>query len=152
MRRAIRAACVVFALGGSAAAHAQGGIGLGAFVGEPSGLSLKLWLQERAAFDVGVAWSFSGEDALHIHGNYLLHAYDLLEVPEGTLPVYYGLGARVKILEEDTLVGIRAPVGLAYIFPSRAVDIFLEVVPILDVAPSTEFGLNGYVGARYFFR
>jgi hypothetical protein len=31
------------------------------------------------------------------------------------------------------------------------VDIFLEVVPILDLAPKTDFKINAAIGARYFF-
>jgi hypothetical protein len=40
---------------------------------------------------------------------------------------------------------------LTYIFQSAPVDIFFEVVPILDLVPDTEFDLNAALGARFFF-
>jgi hypothetical protein len=30
-------------------------------------------------------------------------------------------------------------------------DFFFELVPILDLAPSTDFGMNAAIGIRYFF-
>jgi hypothetical protein len=32
------------------------------------------------------------------------------------------------------------------------VDVFLEIVPLVDLAPDTDFELNASVGARWFFR
>jgi len=48
-------------------------------------------------------------------------------------------------------VGLRIPVGLEYIFSGERVDIFLEIVPLLDLVPDTDFSLNGGIGVRYFF-
>jgi len=60
-------------------------------------------------------------------------------------------GGRIKFGEDDDFIGIRIPVGLAYLFEGAPVDVFLEVVPLLDVAPETEFTLNAAIGVRYFF-
>ena len=56
------------------------------------------------------------------------------------------------IIEHDSRIGIRIPVGLAYLVESEPLDVFVEIVPLLDLAPDTEFDLNASVGARYFFR
>lgn len=126
------------------------GIGLGLIVGEPTGISGKFWTGSTTAFDAGLAWSFIDEGAFHIHGDYIFHNMRLISVPEGTLPFYYGIGARIKTAN-DTKLGVRVPIGLAYLFSNAPIDIFLEVVPILDLTPKTDFSINAAIGARYFF-
>jgi hypothetical protein len=133
-------------------AGAQHDFGLGIIVGEPTGLSGKFWLSQNSAIDGAVAWSFEGEDAFHLHMDYLLHSFDLIRVDKGKLPLYYGIGGRIKFDEEDNArVGLRIPVGLEYIFTGERVDLFLEIVPLLDLVPDTDFSLNGGIGVRYFF-
>jgi len=140
-------------------AWAQHDFGLGIIVGEPTGISGKLWLGKTTAIDGAVAWSFEGEDAFHLHMDYLLHSFDLIHVDKGKLPLYYGIGGRIKFHgdhgknddDNDARVGLRIPVGLEYIFSGERVDIFLEIVPLLDLVPDTGFSLNGVIGVRYFF-
>ena len=124
--------------------------GLGIIVGEPTGISFKYWTTSTTAFDAALAWSFIDEGAFHIHADYLLHSFYLITVPEGKLPFYYGIGGRLKT-SGDTRFGVRVPVGLDYLFQTAPVDIFLEVVPILDLTPKTDFKINAALGARYFF-
>ncbi len=138
----------VLVLAGSAAS--QGNFGLGIIVGEPTGLSAKLWLTERTAVDMAAAWSFSDEEAFHLHADYLLHNFDLINVEKGRLPIYFGIGGRLKF-EDKSRFGVRIPVGLTYIFDGAPIDIFFEVVPILDLIPDTDFTANAAIGARFFF-
>ena len=133
-------------------AWAQEGLGLGIILGEPTGVSFKSWLSTTTAFDMAAAWSFVDEDALHLHGDYLIHNYGVFQVSKGYMPFYYGIGARLKTQSNDSRVGIRFPVGVNYLFARDPIDIFFELVPILDVTPSTDFNLNASLGARYFFR
>ena len=126
------------------------GIGLGLIIGEPTGISFKYWTGSTTAFDAALAWSFIDEGAFHIHGDYIFHNMRLISVPVGTLPFYYGIGARIKTAN-DTKLGVRVPLGLAYLFSNAPVDIFIEVVPILDLMPKTDFSINAAIGARYFF-
>jgi len=128
----------------------RSGMGLGLIVGEPTGISFKYWTGSTTAFDAALAWSFVDEGAFHIHGDYIFHNMRLISIPEGLLPFYYGIGARIKTADE-TKLGVRVPLGLAYLFQNAPVDIFLEVVPILDLIPETDFGINAALGARYFF-
>ena len=127
------------------------GVGLGLIVGEPTGISFKYWTGSTTAFDAALAWSFIDGGAFHIHGDYLFHNMRLISVPEGLLPFYYGIGARIKTAN-DTKLGVRVPLGLAYLFQSAPVDIFLEIVPILDLTPKTDFAINAALGARYYFK
>ncbi len=98
----------------SAGVFAQdSGLGLGVIFGEPTGLSAKMWTSDRTALDAAVAWSFIGTGWLHIHTDFLVHNYDLIDVSEGALPVYLGLGAYLG-LSSELWFGARIPVGLAY--------------------------------------
>ncbi len=139
---------IITSLAGGAVA--QGTFGLGIVVGEPTGISGKLWISERSAFDAGAAWSFSDEAALTLQVDYLLHNFDLIDVETGQLPVYFGVGGRVKF-ESESRAGVRIPFGLAYIFDGMPLDAFFEIAPILDLVPDTEFNVNAAIGIRFFF-
>jgi len=130
----------------------DGGTGLGILVGEPAGISFKTWISGRSALDAGLAWSFySG--GFHSHADYLWHNFMLFKLEEGKgkLPLYMGVGGRVKVSGKELLLGVRVPIGLVYIFPGDRIDIFLEAAPVLNLLPGTGFDLNAGAGIRYFF-
>ena len=125
--------------------------GLGIILGSPTGLSAKLWLSKSTAFDAAAAWSFSRKGRLQIHGDYLWHNFNLIKVEEGSFPLYYGLGFRVNFGDEVE-AGVRFPLGLEYLFSRAPFDIFIEVVPILQVIKKTDFEIDGAIGVRFFFQ
>ena len=127
------------------------GWGIGVILGEPTGISLKFWNGRTTAIDAAAAWSFKGEEKLHLHMDWLFHNFKLLKVQRGKLPLYLGIGGRVKF-EEETRVGVRIPVGVCFIPRDIPIDVFLEIVPILDLAPETHFDMNASIGIRYFFK
>ena len=124
--------------------------GLGIILGEPTGVSAKLWTSSENAFDFAAAWSFKGNGHLLLQADYVWHIFRLIPVSSGKLPFYVGVGGRV-VLAEDPLIGVRVPLGLDYMFSNAPVDIFVELVPILDLTPSTDFDFGGGIGARYWF-
>lgn len=125
---------------------------VGAIFGEPTGLSLKYWMNDTMALDGGVGWSFRDEDDLHLHSDVLWHNFDVFKVSKGRLPLYYGVGARVKFRDNrDDLVGIRFPIGISYLFEDAPVSLFLEVAPVLDVAPDTDGDFTAGIGVRFCF-
>lgn len=123
-------------------------LGLGAMLGEPTGVSVKFWTGNTTAVDVGAAWSLSGRnEALHLHSDLLFHYW----FPETeNLAFYYGIGGRI-IFADEAKAGVRVPVGLTYVFDNVPFDLFVEAVPILDLTPDTDFAGNGAVGIRYYF-
>ncbi len=143
--------------------HAFGqdrGFGLGIIIGEPTGISAKTWLGHSSALDFAVAWSFKGRNSLTLHADYLNHNFRLIKVDKGQLPFYYGIGGRIKFRDNDNLpgengdtrLGVRIPVGLAYMFENVNLDLFVEIVPFLELVPETNFDLNAAIGVRYFFK
>jgi hypothetical protein len=134
----------------TAALHAQsrpGNTELGIILGEPTGISAKFWQSGTTAIDAAAAWSFEGEESLHLHVSYLKHKP--LDTQEGGLYLYYGLGARA-LFADDPRFGARIPVGLQYNIQNTRLSLFFEVAPTFDLIPETEFGVNGGLGVRYF--
>ncbi|MDO9575313.1 MAG: kelch repeat-containing protein [bacterium] len=124
-------------------------LGMGLIIGEPTGLSAKLWITENSALDGAIAWSFVNGGCLDLHADYLLHRYNILKIRKGELPLYYGIGARVNFRDKTT-VGLRGVVGLEYIFDTIPIDLFLEFAPILNLIPDRNFRFNAAIGIRYF--
>jgi hypothetical protein len=130
------------------------GFGIGIIAGEPTGLSFKSWMNSTSAIDAGLGWSFVKEGSLHIHADYL-HHFGGIDVSSGNWPFYIGVGGRIKIKnndhsDSDTRIGVRVPVGITYIPASTPLDVFLEVVPILDLAPESSLEFNAAIGIRYY--
>ncbi len=135
----------------AAGAASAGDFGLGATVGEPTGISAKTWFNDRSAMDFAFAWSLDDNESFNIHADYLIHDYRVFNVTRGKLPLYYGIGGRL-LNTSDTRVGIRGVIGLDYLFASSPLDLFFEIAPVLDFAPDTQMDLEGGVGMRFYFR
>ena len=141
---------MAFLLVSAVPARAREGLGVGIILGEPTGVTTKAWLTPETAFVLAAAWSFTDEDGMGFHGDYLIHNDNAFR-GAGRFPFTYGLGARVKLGGEDPVVGVRVPLGVSF-FPSQPWELFLELAPILDVTPDTEPGLGAAVGLRYTLR
>jgi hypothetical protein len=142
---------ILFLLSGQLPAATQPrGFGLGVIIGEPTGISFKKWMNTSQALDGAVAWSFGHEDAFHLHLDYLFHNRRLIIIDRNVIPFYYGIGGRFKFGDSNTF-GIRFPLGLTVFIVEAPIDLFLEVVPIMNLAPETDLDLNAAIGARYYF-
>lgn len=137
----------------STLSNAQGKFGLGIIVGEPTGLSMKYKISGDNAIDGALGWSFAKYGSLHIHADYLQNIAKL----GNEVPLYIGVGGRIKTKndnkgESDSRFGIRIPVGIAYEPTTTPIDLFVEVVPLLDLTPSSAFTMNAAIGIRYYFK
>jgi hypothetical protein len=139
------------------------GFGIGIIIGEPTGISAKLWMTGTSALDLGAAWSFLTEESegienqgdsslrLAFHLDYLFHFLDLFEIPGGNIAAYIGGGGRIKILDNGIILGARVPLGLDYFIGKIPIDVFIELVPVMELYPATRVSGNGGIGIRYFF-
>ncbi|MFO7626979.1 MAG: hypothetical protein R6V62_06955 [Candidatus Fermentibacteraceae bacterium] len=126
-------------------------LGLGIIIGEPTGICVKYFTSPTGAVAGAAAWSFSGDEkAVHIYGDYLFHLSELAAWEGGRSPFYAGVGGRA-IFRDETVAGIRIPVGMSWVFDEAPFDAFLEIVPVMDIAPDTEFDVAGGAGARFWF-
>ncbi len=127
----------------------RSGLGLGVMAGDPSGIAGKYWLSSSNSINGVLGWSVRG-DNIYVHADYAFHKFDLIRVPEGSLPLYFGIGGRMRA-GNDVRLGVRVPVGLVYLFEGIPLDAFFELAPIVDVLPGTDFDLAGGIGVRFFF-
>ncbi len=147
-RTLIAVGITVLLLGTAIPAGAQS-FEAGVILGEPTGILVKFWKNQTTAYDVAAAWSLGGE-ALHVHADYLIHKYGLLEFDNLELPVYFGLGAKVVFLSE-THAGVRIPLGAILPIGDTPLKVGLEVVPVVDLLPATGVGFDGALTITYSF-
>jgi len=154
MKKAALALFFMIAISSANLFSQTNGTGLGIIVGEPTGLTLKHWVAPSNAIDAGLAWSFLDNGNFHIHADYLYYM-DVFNTNSASL--YAGVGGRIKLKnsdkhETDNRIGARVPVGVVFYFPEPKLDLFVEVVPVLDLTPKSEISFNAAVGVRYFFK
>jgi hypothetical protein len=135
-------------------AYGRDGVGIGVIAGEPTGLSVKYWIDRTSAFDAAFSWSLADKNPFQFHADYLMHGPSLntnSSEAKGSLPWYYGIGGRIKNINNETHLGIRVPVGVTYLVSEAPVDIFAEIAPVLDLKPTVNLNWNGAIGIRYYF-
>ncbi len=134
----------------------HGPFGIGLILGEPSGISGKLFLDKRHALDLALDFSLKN-DAFYVHGDYVLHLPGLLaSLPGGIWLAYVGVGGKVKLRErkksaDELGLTVRVPLGVAWMPKTVPIDIFLEVVPGVRVLPETDPDFGAGLGIRWFF-
>jgi hypothetical protein len=131
------------------------GLGLGLMLGEPTGISGKLWLDPVHAIDFALG-SFgyyvgSPYDGVNIHADYLWHYYgifgDRASEAYRRMPLYLGAGA---VFSTPGVAGVRGVMGVTYLFDAPF-DLFLEIAPTLVLAPSVGLGTDAGFGGRFYF-
>lgn len=144
-------------IGVSESGAQQRKLGIGLIIGEPTGLSVKLWRSSVAAIDFGLGWSAfdnqndSQSTRIHLHMDFLRHSFNMLHSNE-RLPVYYGIGGRFKGgSDSQSTLGLRGVLGVAWLPMSTPLDLFVEIAPSIDVVPATNFNLDAALGIRYYF-
>lgn len=126
------------------------GFGLGVITGESTGISAKLWTSNYTAFDFGLGW-LNGGSRVHLHMDYLWHSFEAIHSTD-RFPLYYGFGERINNgAGYDGSVAVRGVFGIAWLPHNTPIDVFLELVPSFQLTPSTRFGIDVGIGARYFF-
>lgn len=130
------------------------GFGVGAILGEPTGVTAKVWTTDRTALTGALAWSFRDDGSLQIQGDYVIHIDKTSEIKKdlrGRTYLYYGIGGRLRDDTSDNRISARAPLGVSYASAKSPLEFFVEIVPMLDFSPETAFDLNGAVGVRFYF-
>jgi hypothetical protein len=108
---------------------------LGLYLGEPTGLSAKYWINRKNAIEGIAAWAFS-KGFLVVSADYLLNFPDVVKIEGETFPLFIGAGAIMRVdmgTDGGISFGARFPVGALYLFPD------------------TQFLAMGGIGIRYCF-
>jgi hypothetical protein len=157
--------------GHSYAGHKKFGLGLE--LGEPDGLNGKVFVAPSGAIDFGLGYIYDHYyygDGLHIYADYLWHPAVLTDTPSFALPFYVGVGARFWDFHycvgnvcdyNGSAFGIRVPFGLAFDFKNTPIDIFVQLIPVLDLLSGdyymrygdrAHFGIDGSLGIRFWVK
>lgn len=124
------------------------GIGVGAMINSPNGLSVKAWINEGFAVDGALSFDLGNNmSQFYIHGDALKH-----ESINTQLKYYYGAGARFNWTDvgNDLIVGIRGPGGIAYVLEDSNIESFFELAPTIDFSPDFRFTFAGAFGMRIY--
>ena len=138
--------------------QAESNFGAGFVLGDPTGFSFKYNLSKRNSIDAALSWS--GSINVHMHADYLWNKPKLFFLDHYPMDLFYGIGGRIRDPDNkkyrsdddsDVHLGVRAPVGLRFMFNDPSVELFSELALIFNVTPSTSADLDFGIGARYFF-
>lgn len=127
--------------------------GLGLIIGEPTGLSANYFLTPDNSIDLAFAWNVSGNNDTVLHADYLWYKHGFFQAGKAQMPLYFGVGGRMVFRDNNSdKFGVRVPVGLTYRFADpKFLELFGEVAPVLDLAPSMKLDLNVGIGVRFYF-
>ncbi len=137
----------------------KGTIGVGIILGEPTGITAKLYLQDDQAIQVAAGGAFVG-GGLQLHADYVFHPYILQSKESFVMPFYVGPGLRAIQYssgrdDKSFAFGLRAVAGLLFDFKNVPLDAFVEVAGVLEYefkdGEGVGIALNAGAGVRYYF-
>ena len=161
----LRSATLVLLLGSPALAGATEigaarPFGLGLTLGEPSGLTGKLYLggrQNALDFALGSgAWD-NEAGRVYAHVTYHWHPSVLLDDPDLEIVWRVGVGGFVADRgnpdnnDVDTAIGARVPLGVDIDLNQIPLQFFAEITANVPVVPWVDVGLGAAIGGRYYF-
>ncbi|MEO0096321.1 MAG: hypothetical protein ABIL46_06660 [candidate division WOR-3 bacterium] len=139
-------------------------LGVGIIIGSPTGFTAKFIMTQRYAIATNIGWSFGDHPMLHITCDYqflfptvLRWTDDMTEEHREikNLTPYLGIGGRFRLKENEPEnktqlnIGLRLGGGAEYKISNFG--IFLEIYPVVNILPATDFDLEGGLGARIYF-
>ena len=137
----------------------KGTLGVGIILGEPTGITAKLYLKDDVAIQGAVGSALIG-GGLQLHADYVFHPYILQSRPSFVLPVYFGPGVRLIDYsngrdDSSFAIGVRGVAGMLFDFKDVPLDAFVEVAAVLEYEFKDGRGaalrLNAGAGVRYYF-
>jgi hypothetical protein len=160
IRKLVLVATLLFV---SAPATARAEVGVGVFVGEPTGLDVKLDVARRSALDIVLGyyshWRDYGLDGAYGHLTYLVQP--LVAHGDSVLvPLRLGIGVAIfdqaGTFDDDINLAARVPFEIGFRFRRTPLEIYLEValkVTFLDGEPyrHDRVDLDGGLGLRFYF-
>ncbi len=137
--------------------------GLGIMLGEPSGLTAKIWTQKNNAWTISVGNSYMGN--LRVGVDYLFHFNSF---NSNIVNLYAGPGVAVGFGESggwlysknnqrwykegsDIGVGVRGVLGINIVPRNSPIEIFGEIGLMVGALPNTYANFEGSIGFRYYF-
>lgn len=136
-----------------------GKYGVGIIIGSPTGFTGKHIMAKGSAIAVNAGWSLLGEKGFHVTGDYQFLFPGVIKNEEGepleSVVPYFGIGGSFRFKENEATdetdfhVGMRIGGGIEYLVTRFGV--FLELYPVVDFLPETDFDFEGGLGFRFYF-
>ncbi|MDQ3337683.1 MAG: hypothetical protein M4D80_21185 [Myxococcota bacterium] len=165
MSRVVFALCVIlvaspaFADDQDGRSAEKGTFGAGIIIGEPTGVTAKLYVKDDQALQAAAGFAFVG-GGIHMHLDYVFHPVILQSRDSFVLLAYVGPGVRLIQYRDGrdqdfVALGLRAVGGLLFDFKDNPLDAFVEVGGVLEYGFDDDEGfgpaLNVAAGVRYYF-
>lgn len=140
-------------------AVARADLGVGLFVGQPTGLDLKIGLERRTALDVVIGWDRLNDGRVdYAHATFLAN----LGVARGrSVLVPFRIGVGVAVFDgagafgDEVNVAVRAPIELGLRFRRTPVELYGELALTLTLIDGNDnhddVDGDGGVGLRVYF-
>lgn len=133
---------------------ARADFGLGLFLGEPTGLDLKLGVGPRSSLDFVIGYS-TFEDGRTGYGHLTYLVTPLIAQGDAVLvPLRLGIGGALYGPSDDIGFAVRAPLEVGLRFRRTPLEIYGEIALALEIiGPRNDLDLDlqGGVGFRLFF-
>ena len=141
---------------------ARAEVGLGLFLGEPTGIDLKLGLSPRSALDILVGfynhYNDWNDDGTYAHLTYLVQPL-ITHGDSVMVPLRIGIGGAVfddrGRYDGDLHLAMRVPFQLGIMFRRTPLEIYFEIAlkaTVIDEGNDHRFlDLDGGVGIRFYF-
>ena len=143
--------------------------GLGVMVGDPTGLSAKLWIAPTNALDFGLGfWGYGVNNRCFDNGNCPRYGYNNgtfnmdylwqsnIVRGQAQLDWHVGAGGRLTWIGncngDCARIGARGAIGLDLMFNNPSfLEVFFEVAPVFVLVPGLWLDIEGGLGVRFYF-
>lgn len=151
---------VVVAVVTAGARPARAEVGVGLFLGEPTGLDLKLDLQRKTALDFVIGWHDFDDDGRDGYAH-LTFLVNLANVHGRSVVVPFRLGVGGAVFDDndnfgdDINIGVRAPFEVGIRFRGTPLEIYGELAILIVLLDENnnrdDVELDGGIGLRVYF-
>jgi hypothetical protein len=134
-------------------ALAAGPLGLGLVLAGPTGLTGNYQFERDRSIAVALGWD---DNDFQLHVDHLWYQRGLIKIDGISIDVQLGLGLRwlqvdTRYEDDDTEIGVRAPIGVSYTLRKVPLQLFGELGPALILVDSSSFVVDIALGGRYYF-
>lgn len=130
-----------------------GPMGIGLFLGQPTGIDFGMDLSDSSWLDVKAAWNLAASNGFSIllQGNYELAFPGAIKIEDFSLTPFVGAGVFVDLNGNGFGLGAHIPGGVSYRFDKVPLELFLELGLDVYLLPAIDLGGSGGLGIRYRF-
>ncbi|PKL25117.1 MAG: hypothetical protein CVV47_07490 [Spirochaetae bacterium HGW-Spirochaetae-3] len=133
---------------------ADGPMGIGIFLGQPTGVTFEMDLSKATWLDFKAAWDLAagqGGYSIMLQGNYEIAFPGMIAIETALFTPFVGAGALVQLYDGGANFGVRVPGGVSYRFTNVPLELFLEAGLDIYLLPGFTLDMSGGLGARYRF-